>query len=378
MFHPALRHYCVLIVFMYAFTAFAQSTIEKLDPNMATLDAKGEWRWFDGHKLTVEGMGWTDTEKPYARFPARAKGKIDNNVWSLSQHSAGIAIHFQSNAQTIAVRWTLLSNNLSMPHMPATGVSGLDLYMKQGKGWHWIGNARPNTDITTEATIVKGIPEGSHEFCLYLPLYNGVESISIGIPPTADMAKTPVRPKPICFYGTSILHGGCASRPGMAYPSILGRRFDVPVINLGFSGNGKMQPEVVDLLAELNVRAYVLDSAPNMPPEMIRERVVPTVQKLRAAHPDTPILLVENILYQAGVVLPGPKASTDDKNTALREAYKTLKKQGIRGLYYCPGDKLLGHDGEATVDGTHPTDLGFMRMADAIEPFIRKMLHKAQ
>lgn len=356
--------------------AHAQQSIEKVDPNMATMDASGKWRWYDAQQLTVEGMGWKDTKTAFDRLPASAEGKVDANVWGLSGHSAGIAVRFSSNSKDIAVRWTVSSDNLSMPHMPSTGVSGLDLYVRQEGVWRWIGNARPQSGRTSENTIVRGLPDGSHDFCLYLPLYNGTDALSIGVTPEAEVAKAPERVKPVCFYGTSIVHGGCASRPGMAYPAILGRRLDVPTINLGFSGNGKMQPPVVELLAELDPGAYVIDCAPNMDPGMIRERFAPLVHALRKAHPDTPIVVVECVFYQAGFVLPEAKNGTETKNVALHEVYDALVKEGVTGLYYCPTEKLLGNDGEATVDGVHPTDLGFFRMADAIEPILKAALAK--
>jgi lysophospholipase L1-like esterase len=160
----------------------------------------------------------------------------------------------------------------------------------------------------------------------------------------------------------------------MAYPAILGRRLARPTVNLGFSGNGKMEMEMEVLLAEVDVAAYVLDCLPNMSPEMVTERLEPFVTALRTAHPETPIVLVENISYQAGAFIPASKSSYVDKNAALKAAYDRMNAKGIKGLYYVPGETLLGNDGEATVDGTHPTDLGFQRMADALEPVLRKVL----
>jgi hypothetical protein len=355
------------------------SAIEKLDPNFAAKDTSGEWLWYDAQKLTVEGKGWTDTDRFYDRLPARAKGAVPDPVWSLSRHSAGICVRFSTDAEKISARWKVLNDKLAMPHMPATGVSGLDLYVHDNGVWRWIGNGRPSGQ-STQAVLAGGIPAGTHEYMVYLPLYNGTESLEIGVAPTATLSKAPDRPadkaKPIIFYGTSITQGGCASRPGMAHTAILGRRLDHPVINLGFSGNGKLDAEMGKLIAEVDAAAYVLDCAPNMPPEMITERAEPFIIALRAARPGTPIVLVENIAYQAGAFLPASKASYVDKNVALRAAYERLTEKGITGLSYVPGETLLGGDGEATVDGTHPTDLGFQRIADALEPALRKALER--
>lgn len=230
--------------------------------------------------------------------------------------------------------------------------------------------------------LVSGIPEGEHEFCLYLPLYNGVTEVFIGVPKGRSFGKAPAYPedhsRPMVFWGTSILHGGCASRPGMAYPAILGRWLGRPSVNLGFSGNGKMDPELVELLTEVDASVFVIDCLPNMGPDLVTERTEPLVERLRAAHPDTPIVLVENIRYQEGAFIPGDRASYEAKNAALMAAFCRLVEKGIPNLHYVPCDALLGDDGEATVDGTHATDLGFLRMALAINPVLQYVFEQQQ
>lgn len=367
----------LVVLFAGQAQAVEASSIEKLDPNFAAKDTSGEWLWYDAKGLCVEGKAWTDTERFYDRLPGKAKGVVPEAVWSLSHHSAGFCVRFVTDAPKISARWKVLNANLAMPHMPATGVSGLDLYVKDNGVWRWLGNGRPG-EQTTQTLLAGGIPEGSREYMVYLPLYNGTETLEIGVPPSASISKPPVRAagkdRPVVFYGTSITHGGCASRPGMAYPAILGRRLDCPVVNLGFSGNGKMELELAALLVEIDASVYVLDCLPNMSPEMVTERVEPFVAALRVARPDTPIVLVENIIYQTGFLLPESRNNYQKKNQELRAAYQRMTDKGIQGLHYVACDSLLGSDGEGTVDGVHPTDLGFMRMADAIEGALRAEL----
>ena len=180
------------------------------------------------------------------------------------------------------------------------------------------------------------------------------------------------------FYGTSILQGGCAARPGMAYPSIIGRMLDEPTINLGFSGNGKMEPEIAKLLAELDPSAYVLDSLPNLNVAETTERLAPFVRTLRAAHPLTPIVFVENVTYSNAPFLDDRRAKVSDVNALLRREYDKMAAAGDRNVYYVPTSQLLGADGEDTVDGTHPTDLGFFRMAQGIAPAVAKALQNSR
>ncbi|HOF40016.1 MAG TPA: SGNH/GDSL hydrolase family protein [Candidatus Hydrogenedentes bacterium] len=347
-----------------------------LDPATATTEFGEGLLWYDAANLPIDGKGWNDVAACYDRLPARAEGVVRPPVWNLSRDSAGLAIRFQTDSPAIAARWVLRDSNLAMPHMPATGVSGLDLYVKLADRWMWVANGRPS-QVTMQASLVTGIPEGMREYLLYLPLYNGVTSVHIGINPDSVLAAPPERSEttrsPVLFWGTSITQGGCASRPGMAYPSIVGRMMDRPTINLGFSGNGKLEPEMAAFIAELDVAVFVLDCCPNLKPEEIAERTEPVVQVLREAHPDTPIVLMENIIYQSGYFLPGTRRAYEAKNAELKAAYERLTAAGVTNLHYIPCDNLLGDDAEATVDGTHATDLGFQRMAEAVTPILKSL-----
>jgi hypothetical protein len=357
--------------------AFAQGP-EPLDPALGKPSEDGKTLWFDATLLGLEGQGWNDLKHPYDRFPAAAEGKVPDPVWRLSNHSAGLAVRFVTDSPTVAARWSLRSDNLDMNHMPATGVSGLDLYARRDGRWGWVAVGRPERQEANESVLTKAGPDGEQEYLLYLPLYNGTESLEIGIEPGRRLMKAPPYPaeraKPVLVWGTSIVQGGCASRPGMAYPAILGRRLNRPFINLGFSGNGKMDPEVTEFVTQVDAAAFVIDCAPNMPPELIAERAEPLARALREAHPATPIVFVENVHYQSGWFAEASRKAYEDKNAALRAAFDRLVAAGLGGLHYIEGANLLGSDHEATVDGTHPTDLGFLRMADAIEPTLKEVL----
>ncbi|MFA7692848.1 MAG: hypothetical protein GX117_05365 [Candidatus Hydrogenedentes bacterium] len=371
--------FTLIASFACPFADEIKPAIEILDQNMAVADPDGDWLWYDAAELTVEGKGWNDTASFYHRLPARAEKIVRSSVWSLSNHSAGMAIRFSTNAQRIGAKWKVSNTSLAMPHMPATGVSGLDIYVHNEGTWQWIGAGRPAAQ-ETQAILASGIPEGEYEYLIYLPLYNGTDRLEIGVPPEAVLSQPPARPegqdKPILFYGSSITQGGCAARPGMAYPSIIGRHLDYPTINLGFSGNGTMDAEIGELMAEIECAAYVIDCVPNTNAEEITERIVPFVTALRAARPDTPILLVESVHYQSGTFLPEVRKGNVTKNNELHAGYERLVENGINDLHYFFGAPLLGNDGEAAVDGVHPTDLGFLRMAECLEPALRAILAK--
>ncbi len=301
-------------------------------------------------------------------------------MWELSRHSAGQLVRFVTDATTISARWSLYSDNLSMHHMPATGVSGLDLYVRtdrQAAQWHWLGIGSPTQQYDNQSLLTPtALPRGRREFTLYLPLYNGIERLEIGLSEGATLSGAPPwpggSPKPICFYGTSIVQGACASRPGMAYPAIVSRGLELPHLNLGFSGNARTEPEVVRLLAELDPCAYVLDPLPNMNGDIVAERIEHCVVALHEARPKTPIVLVESVYYQQPGFVQSRRAPVVAKNRALNDVYRGLVDR-VDGLHLVSGGALLGADGEATVDGVHPNDLGFMRMADKLRPLLARL-----
>jgi hypothetical protein len=366
----SLRAWCIALVLIVQFTLTTDRQVAAEPPDHV---------WVNGIDLTVEGMGWPDDATGWSRLPDHAKDKVREPVWNLSRHSSGIAIRFVTDSPDVRVQWVLTSDSLDMPHMPSTGVSGLDLYLRTDTGWRWV-NALRATARSNTSDIVKNLPSVSREYMLFLPLYNGIESIRIGVLPGHDLEAAPARPDdrrlPIVYYGTSIAQGACASRTGSCHVAILGRELDRPMINLGFSGNGRMELELADLLAEIEAEIYVIDCLPNLDGKRTSERAVPFVKRLRSLRPDTPILLVEDRTYGDAWINEARAERTRSSRAALRAAFDTLQAEGIEGVTYLKGDQLLGDETEATVDGSHPNDLGFQRQAQVMKPVIRKLISR--
>ncbi len=337
--------------------------------------------WYDATQWPVENKKWNDVGRYFARFPERAKGKVTDAVWNLSQHSAGEIVRFKTNADTIKVRFNLYSGGLAMPHMPATGVSGFDLYSfdeNSGK-WLWVACTQA-TKKEDEKTWISGIGNKMRDFIVYLPLYNGVDALSIGVPEGSEfVAIAPRKDKPIVYYGTSIAHGGCASRPGNCYTAMLDRRLNIPVVNLGFSGSARMEIEVAELMAEIDAEIYVIDALPNMTPDLVAERCVPFVKKIRESHPTTPILLVEDRCMSYSWIKPSQQEFHAKNQAELKKAYEELKVDDPN-LYYLESKNILGEDldFDGTVDGSHPNDLGMWRQANALEATLRPILDKVR
>lgn len=374
---------CLLGLFCVA-TAFAQTAptpapadTTRLDPTLAGTAAKAELAWHDVESIGVEGRAWPEQPRLrwYDRLPAAAEKTVTSNVWNLSRHSAGMMVRFQTDASAISVRYQLLNERLANPNMSAMGASGVDLYARDAKGkWRWVSASKP-AGPTVDAELINGLAPGSREYALYLPLYNGIEKLEIGVPPGAAFAGlAPRTEKPVVFYGTSITHGASASRAGMVHTAIIGRHLDLPVVNLGFSGNGRMDAAVGEFLKEIDAAVYVIDCLPNMGPAQVLEKCGPLVKQLRAKRPTTPIILVEDRRYTNSWITPGKDKFHTENHAALKSVFEALKQEGVANLHYIPGDDLLGDDAEGAVDASHPSDLGFMRQAAVMEPIIRQAL----
>lgn len=340
------------------------------------LSAQTDFKYHDAKDFLMVGRGFQDSTV-YHRLPYRYKQSVRPELWELSRNSAGIAIRFATNSSTIAAKWKT-GNVPHGPHVAKTLIKGVDLYGLHNGKWQFVGVGRPYNEHSQQWVLVKGMEKTMKEFMLYLPMYETVDSVLIGVSPDAVISK-PVEAKfrntkPIVFYGTSIVQGASAMRPGMAYPSIISRHLNIETINLGFSGNGVLEKELARAITDIDASCYVIDCGPNLNPKMAAERTAPFIKLLKEIRPQTPVLVVENIIYPNGKFNGRIKTDIDSVNLAFRNAYATLKKEGIKGIYYLPADGLIGEDGEATVDGTHLTDLGFLRIAEKIGSRLKEIL----
>lgn len=335
----------------------------------------------------LEGQAWpNEVKNKYDRLPARAEKIIRDQVWNLSTQTAGLMVRFRANSGEIRIRYAV-GGKQALPHMPATGVSGVDLYAISNDGnWRWCSSKYAFGDTITynfkNIEPVDATHKLGREYRLFLPLYNNVKWLEIGVPEGTRFEPLPARPdKPIVVYGTSIAQGACASRPGMAWTAILGRKLDDPLINLGFSGNGRMEKELIDLVSEIHAKIYILDCLPNLvasvniPADEIKKRLLEGVRTLRTKRPETPIVLAEHDGYTDEAINPVNRKSYQDVNVILKEAFAQLKTEGVIGIYMIPKEDFR-QDIETMVDGTHPTDLGMMRYAEAYEKQIREILHE--
>ena len=374
-----------------AFVALATygSGIEKWDPAMAAngaeVDESGV-KWIDGRNMPIEGRAYDDVEAFYDRLPAGVTTNVNGGVRSMKHHTAGMQLRFTTDSDFVAVKFVNYNASRGMYHMPELGASGIDIYRQDdatGK-WRFVKSSHncqtKKLDSGETARIVRA-PWKKGEACLVnLPLYNGISRLWIGVAKDAKIGLPPSHRsgvvKPVVFYGTSITHGGCASRAGLAFPSIIGRDLDVPIVNLGFSGSGVMEFEMSEHIARIDASCYVLDCLWNMsakaqkgrPGRSFEENYEKFIRNLRAKRPDVPIVMAE----QSDVY---KKGRFDEINGMQKALYEKLVAEGWKNLVYLPADDMFDDSLEGTVDGCHPNDLGMVTMAKAYGRAVAKALN---
>lgn len=345
---------------------------------LALTVANAQMVYHDAAAFPLLGKATESTITRYERLPDSLQNISRKPLWELGRNSAGLAVRFRSNSTCIAAKWEVL-NNFSMNHMTPTGIKGLDLYCLQNGKWIFAGSGRPQGKINT-ATIVNNMLPEDREYLLYLSLYDGVTSLAIGVDSLSEISQPvvdlPVRTKPIVFYGTSILQGGCASRPGMAHTNILERKLNRECINLGFSGNALLDLEIADVIAGVDASLFVLDFLPNATVEQMNERAEKFYSIIRKKHPDAPILFIEDPIFTHSPFDKRIAKEVKDKNETIHAIFQSLENRGEKNIYFLSSKDIIGHDGEATVDGIHFTDLGFMRYAEVLYPMITKLLKR--
>ena len=341
---------------------------------------KDNARFTDARSLMIVGKG-VPTHPTYVRLDTTQTKPFTSAVKYLSTNSAGIAVLFETNSPYIVAKWGLRGRKFYANMTPIVH-SGLDLYGRRNGRWQWVGVGRPSDkDTLNTQTLIDNMDNSTKQFMLYLPTYNELVSLEIGVAPEATLA-APAKPaidttQRVVIYGSSILQGASAGRAGMTYPGIITRRTGWDVINLGFSGAGRMEFPVAELLATLKASCFVLDCIPNPTPAEITERAYPFVKHLHTQRPGVPILMIEARYHESGHWDQRIGKNDAEKNRLWKAVYDKLKQEGFKQLYYLPATNLIGTDHEGTTDGSHLNDLGFMRQAEQVLPLLEKMMKKS-
>ena len=340
--------------------------------------------WTDAEVLNLYGKAVQETASRYSRLPASLSEVSRPGVWSLGQNSTGLYVRFRTDSPTLWVRWNS-TNSFVMNHMTATGSRGVDLYVLNDGKWRFIAAGRPNTKAAvTEREIMSNMTSQMREYMLYLSLYDGIDELQIGSeeghPVLKEEVPSPRTERPIVMYGTSITQGGCVSRPGMLYTSIMSRELNREFVNLGFSGNAFLDLEIAQLMASVkNPAVYVIAATENASVEQFEQRGETFFRILRDAHPNVPVVFVQAVRYSYDILNQDDAAIMEAKMAACKKLYDSLLKAGEKNIYFTdPAATKSFADAESSVDGCHLTDLGSMRFADVLLPLLKKVLRKAK
>lgn len=327
-----------------------------------------------GGKIDAPGIN------PFQRFPDSMKKKVRKQVWDLSENPSGVYLNFQTNAAEIFVKYQV-KGPLEFPHMPATGVSGVDLYSFKEGSWKWVkGKFSFQDTISFHFSLKTSKNKIQQKLRLYLPLYNTIFNMKIGVDKGADFKEIPIEKKaPVVVYGTSITQGACAGRPGSAWTSILSRERNTPVLNYGFSGNGRLEEEIIDYLSQIDAEVFILDCLANftsgqgLDAQQAKKRLIKSVLLLRKSRPDTPIIFTDHAGYPHGEVFEPEKKLYLKLNKANKQAYERLKEKGIKNLFLLKNHQL-GLDENDFIDGVHPNDAGMKKYAKAYLKLLAEIL----
>ncbi len=338
-------------------------------------------KWFnpkDSKQAIVFNQAWAEElASPYHRLPKRAKKVVRKRVWELSNNSAGLCLRFKTNAQHIKVHYKV-KGDTDFPHFSMTGVRGIDLYYKSEGQWLRTIDYCSLDNPCHYDYHINNLEQGKEqEYQLYLPLYEEVLDLKIGVEEQAnfEFIYPQKHIKRILAYGTSICQGACVSRAGLSWANILGRRLDCELINLGFSGNGKLEPEVLDFVSEVEADLYILDCLPNLEPKKddVYQLTLDAVDKLRSKQPNTPIILTEHLGYANTQTNKYQNDKVVKLNSELRRAFEDLRCSGEQNLYLLR-QETLAFDDNSFVDYVHPNDYGMLLYAKAYESLIRAIL----
>lgn len=335
--------------------------IENIDKNFAVQATVEEDAiiWYDSMKAPFSTHGLMYTDGMYRRMPEEVAETVSPGVRKLHTRTTGGRVRFRTDSPYVAIRAKMDLIQLGA-HTSLSGGSGFDLYMDEK---HIKAFAPPRDMEDGYESKLDLLGKGMHEITVYFPIHAGVYKLEIGLQEgcTIEPAAPYPNEKPIVFYGSSITHGAAASRAGNCYTNMVGRELGRDIWNLGFSGNAKGEVAMAEYIAGLEMECFVYDYDHNaLKVSNLEETHERMFRIIRAAHPDIPILMMcrprfvqtENVLQRIEVI---------------RRTYENAKAAGDENVYMLTGKELMAiarYDG--TVDGTHPNDLGFYSMAQAV------------
>lgn len=341
-------------------------TTDITEPDIVWLNVRSQ-------PFQIFGILYDEEEERYVRMPQDIAEQVSEGVAFLNKETAGGRVRFRTDSSFIGIH-AVMDNDLTYSHMPLTGQSAFDLYRKKAGAskYTYYHTYVPPVGMQTGYSSPWPTDGAMAEYCINFPSYDRVKELYIALKKDAVLeAPAPYRHQvPVVYYGSSITQGGCASRPGNIYQAIISRDLDTDYINLGFSGSGRAEEAMTDYLAGLEMSVFVCDYDHNaLNAEYLQNTHPALYRKIRAKHPTLPIIFVS-----APDILLKPEFTL--RRDIVKHTYETALAEGDTHVYFIDGSELFAGDhwDACTVDGCHPNDLGFYRMAKRIERDLAPLL----
>lgn len=332
-------------------------------------------RWVAADTLTIVNRAQPDGPV-WQRLDVDKYGDLTKTVRKYYRFPTGMAVRFRTDSPVLYARWTT-NAEVSSVNTTLIAQKGLDLYVLEGDRWQYAGTGRPTANKSRHEWALMDNAGGAAKECLlYLPLYDTIDSLQLGVAPEAAIAAAPntFKGKVVCV-GSSITHGIGVSRPGMAYPARLERALNMEFANLGASGQCKLDSFFARIVADTQADAFLFDTFSNPSAEQITERFDEFVRIIRAAHPAVPLIFLQTLDRETTTYNSKIRKFEADKQTAARRCMAAAMATDPNIYFIDPG-MPIGDDHEGTVDGVHPTDLGHERILQAILPQLRRILQR--
>lgn len=329
--------------------------------------------FFDAEDAPFKVYGVFREGEKFRRIPEALAKEVNEGVYGLHANTAGGRVRFVTDSPYVVIKAKIRPSK--MPHFAFSGSCGFDMFSEYDGDVRYGGTFMPPIDIEDWYESVQDHVNGSQErvVTINFPLYSDVYKLYIGLKEGSVLEEAPAYKveKPVVSYGSSITQGGCASKPGSSYQSILSRKFNTDYINLGFSGSGRAEDNIVNYIKNLEMSVFIMDYDHNAPtPEYLESTHNKMFKAIREAQPNLPI-----------IIMPRPKyyLNRDDqrRHEIIYATYQEALAGGDQNVYFISGHDLMAIvEDNGTVDNCHPTDSGFFSMAKAIEPVLGEILAK--
>jgi len=330
----------------------------------------------DALSLTVVGK-YTETQHPWDRLDQR-EGMTDGEKGQ-ARHCAGMAVAFSTNSKSIGVRVVWRKKATDGGNMGAIAARGFDLYIQKDGQWLWAGNGYPkNTPGEPhEVELIKDSGSAEKHCLVYLPLFSQLESLDI-VTDEGSWIEADAQPFKgrIAVWGSSYTHGSGAGRCAMTWEAQLARATGYNFINLGFSGNCKLQPYFADALLDAEpVDAFVFDAFSNPSPKEVQERLEPFILRFVKERPGVPLIFLQTLRREKRNF----SESYDAREKAKRENAEKMMQEMVAkypNVYWINTTNATSPSHEATSDGSHPDSYGYTLWMESVKEPIMKILTK--